>query len=81
MVPDAARPPSPPRPVSTKSTSRPPQHEHTSRLCQSWTEVPAPYRAASSPGSGSTRWPQALHQTTKRAPAAAVLPNVAGGLR
>jgi hypothetical protein len=66
-------------PVSTKSISRPPHWPHTSRLCQTPTGVSAPYRAASSPGSGSTRWPHPLHQTTILACAAAVLPSVAGG--
>jgi hypothetical protein len=66
-------------PISTKSTARLRHREQTRRFCQSGTVVSAPYRAASSPGSGSTRWPQALHQTTKRAPAVAVLPSVAGG--
>jgi hypothetical protein len=66
-------------PVSTKSISRPPHCEQTSRLCQSSTGASAPYRRASSAASGSIRCRQSRHQTTIRAPAAAVPPSVAGG--
>jgi hypothetical protein len=66
-------------PQSTKSTSRPPQREHTRRRCHSGIGVSAPYGRASSAGSGSAWCRQSRHQTIIRAWAAAVLLSVAGG--
>ena len=66
-------------PLTTKLTSRLPHFEHTSRL-------PMPERSsrdrtirACSGGSGSLRWPQALHHTMNRRCAAAALSRVIGG--
>jgi hypothetical protein len=66
-------------PFTTMLTRRLPHWPHTSLAAQSGTVVSAPKHSAISAGSGSTRWPQSRHQTTIRAPAAAVLPSVAGG--
>jgi hypothetical protein len=53
--------------------------EQTSRLPHSGTAVSARYRWAISAGSGSARWPHALHHTISRTRAAAALPSVMGG--
>jgi hypothetical protein len=66
-------------PLATKSTSRPPHFEHTSRLCQSRTRVSAPYRSASCAGSGSTWCWQPRHQTIRWSPAFVTPPSVIGG--
>ena len=58
-------------PVTTISTARLPQLEHTSRSRQSRTLVAAPYCRAISIGSGSTWWPHALRHTISRTRAAA----------
>ena len=60
------------------SISRLPQLEQTSRARHSRTGVSAPYQRACSAGSGSLRWPHALHQMINRMRAAAALPKVIG---
>jgi hypothetical protein len=57
-----------PIPVTTRSACRPPQREQTRRPRQSSTGILAAYRVAISAGSGSTRWPHALHVMRSREP-------------
>ena len=67
-------------PLTTKLTLRLPHLLQTSRLPHAGTVVWGPYQRACSAGSGSLRWPQALHQTLNVRWAAAAVPKVIGGL-
>jgi len=63
----------------TKTGYRCAKRERTSRSRQSSARVSAPYRAAISIGSGSTRCQHALHRAISRTRAVAALPGVIGG--
>ena len=65
-------------PVTTKSASRAPHFEQTSRAAHSMTVGASPCRSTSSAGSGSIWCEQRLHHTISRTRPAAAMPSVSG---